>query len=218
MVFNRALCHHYSRHYSEAKADFDLVLHATPNDVEALCGRAASLGKYSARQLSTIACSPRSALGLIAVRVVAQPPLANLPKQWRTAMTPLRPQMAGTGCRSTTAASLRSFTRRLRYDFRALSRLGLWGYLWRAHLSNCRCGATASERREMCKVEGQTQAEDQKAKAWESGAWGCRFDQSADDAAASEEPTAVTSDADESSNCARQAIWWHMRKCNSGPC
>jgi hypothetical protein len=34
LLFNRALCHHYSRHYAEAAADFDLVLHKDPDDIE----------------------------------------------------------------------------------------------------------------------------------------------------------------------------------------
>ena len=34
LLFNRGLCHHYSRHYLEAEADFDLVLHSSARDVE----------------------------------------------------------------------------------------------------------------------------------------------------------------------------------------
>jgi hypothetical protein len=34
LLFNRALCHHYSRHYFEAEADFDLVLHRSTGDIE----------------------------------------------------------------------------------------------------------------------------------------------------------------------------------------
>lgn len=34
LLFNRALCHHYSRNYLEAEADFDLVLHRSTGDIE----------------------------------------------------------------------------------------------------------------------------------------------------------------------------------------
>ena len=34
LLFNRGLCHHYSRHYLEAEADFDLVLHCSAEDIE----------------------------------------------------------------------------------------------------------------------------------------------------------------------------------------